>query len=210
MTGSHPSDAGAFWNERYAAEAFAFGTEPNDFLREVVPQLAIGDALCLGDGEGRNGVYLVQCGHRVTTVDLSAEGVRKAHELATQRNVAISAMVADLATWDMGTARWDMIVSVFCHVPSELRRRVHAGVRRGLRPGGLFVLEAYSAANIGRGVGGPQDVDLTVEVDELRNEFDGFEILMARSIERDIHEGLYHNGMSATTQFLARAPQVAR
>ena len=210
MTASHPSDAGAFWNERYGADAFAFGTEPNDFLRDVAGQLTVGDTLCIGDGEGRNGVFLARLGHRVTTVDLSEVGVRKARELAASQQVSIDAVVGDLAVWDMGTARWDTIVSVFCHLPSALRHAVHGAVRRALRPGGSFVLEAYRSENIGRGVGGPQDVDLVVELTDLQREFDGFDIRIARTVERDIHEGVYHNGMSATTQFLARAPGATR
>lgn|GEM_PF-4941602 len=43
------------WNRRYAAEAFYYGTAPNDFLREVEPSLPRqGHVLCLGEGEGRN------------------------------------------------------------------------------------------------------------------------------------------------------------
>ena len=42
------------WNERYA-EAFAsYGTEPNDFLKEVADQLPDGPVLCLAEGEGRS------------------------------------------------------------------------------------------------------------------------------------------------------------
>ncbi len=45
----------AFWNQRYAAEGFAYGTAPNDFLASVAGQFAAGgQLLCLADGEGRN------------------------------------------------------------------------------------------------------------------------------------------------------------
>ena len=75
------ADPREFWNHRYAMPGFAYGTEPNDFLREVAPTLK-GPVLCLGEGEGRNAVFLAQRGLDVTAVDLSAIGLEKASMLA--------------------------------------------------------------------------------------------------------------------------------
>ena len=204
---SRTTSSGQSWDERYAEEGFAFGTEPNDFLREVAARLPVGRTLCLGDGEGRNGVFLAQLGHDVVTVDLSPVGVVKARRLAADRGVEIDARVADLETFELGAASWDCIVSVFCHLPPALRHKVHAAVPDALRQGGCFVLEAYRAANIGRGVGGPQNSEMTVELEDILGDLGattGMTIEVGREIEREIVEGKYHNGMSATTQVLAR------
>jgi SAM-dependent methyltransferase len=203
---SHTTSSGQSWDERYAEDGFAFGTEPNDFLREVVAMLPVGRTLCLGDGEGRNGVFLAEYGHRVTTIDLSPVGVLKARRLAAERNVEIDARVADLATFVLGDGEWDCIVSIFCHLPRPLREQVHGAIPTALRPDGVFVFEAYRAANIGRGVGGPQSPEMTVELEDLLNDLGsgGLQIEIGREVERDIVEGRYHNGLSATTQVLAR------
>jgi SAM-dependent methyltransferase len=204
---SRTTSSGQSWDERYAEDGFAFGTEPNDFLREVADRLPKGRTLCLGDGEGRNGVFLAQLGHDVVTVDLSPVGVVKARRLAADRGTTIDARVADLETFDLGQASWDCIVSVFCHLPPALRHKVHSGVPAALRPHGCFVLEAYRAANIGRGVGGPQNQEMTVELEDVLGDIGaahGMVIEIGREIERSIVEGKYHNGMSATTQVLAR------
>ena len=69
------------------------------------------------------------------------------------------------------------------------------------------MLEAYRAANIGRGVGGPQNDEMTVELEDILHDLgatNGMTIEVGREIEREIVEGKYHNGMSATTQVLAR------
>jgi hypothetical protein len=69
------------------------------------------------------------------------------------------------------------------------------------------VFEAYRAANIGRGVGGPQSADMTVELEDLLHDLGGEPRMttdIGREVERNIVEGKYHNGMSATTQVLAR------
>jgi SAM-dependent methyltransferase len=204
---SRTTSSGQSWDERYAEDGFAFGTEPNDFLREVAPTLPVGRTLCIGDGEGRNGVFLAELGHQVVTVDLSPVGVVKARRLAADRGVDIDAKVADLEVFDLGVDQWDCVVSVFCHLPADLRHRVYANVPAALKSGGCFVLEAYRAANIGRGVGGPQNAEMTVELEDVLTDIgtaSGMSIVVGREIERDIVEGKYHNGRSATTQVLAR------
>ena len=204
---SRTTSSGQSWDERYAEDGFAFGTDPNDFLREVVEQLPAGRTLCIGDGEGRNGVFLSQHGHDVVTIDLSPVGVVKARRLAADRGVHIDARVADLAEFDLGSDEWDCIVSVFCHLPPSLRHAVHSAVPAALRVGGCFVLEAYRSANIGRGVGGPQNAEMTVELEDVLGDIGaarGMSVVIGREVERHIVEGKYHNGMSATTQVLAR------
>ena len=77
------------WDERYGGAEYAFGTEPNDFLRDEAGRIPSGgDVLCLADGEGRNGVYLAEQGYTVCSVDLSKVGLEKANRLADQRGAA--------------------------------------------------------------------------------------------------------------------------
>jgi hypothetical protein len=58
------------WDERYAGEAYHFGTEPNAFLAAQKYLLKSGmSCLALADGEGRNGVWLAQQGLQVLAVD---------------------------------------------------------------------------------------------------------------------------------------------
>lgn len=41
------------WNERYSEPGYAYGTQPNDFLREQVTNLPGGRVLSLAEGEGK-------------------------------------------------------------------------------------------------------------------------------------------------------------
>ena len=71
------------WDERYSGTEFAFGTEPNDFLRETFEQIPVGGhVLCLAEGEGRNAVFLAEQGFKVTAMDMSEVGLNKANKLA--------------------------------------------------------------------------------------------------------------------------------
>ena len=57
------------WDERYSSDDYVYGTAPNDFLVSVADRLPGGRVLCLGEGEGRNAVWLAQRGLEVTAVD---------------------------------------------------------------------------------------------------------------------------------------------
>lgn len=192
------------WDERYSEPGFAYGTEPNDFLRERAAQLEPGRTLSLAEGEGRNAVFLAGLGHEVTAVDASAVGLDKARQLAAERGLDIDTRVADLAAFEIEPGAWDNIVSIFCHLPPEVRRRLHRAVVAGLRPGGMLLLEAYTPAQIALGTGGPPVPELTMTLDALREELAGLTFLHAAELEREVIEGRYHTGRAAVVQVLAR------
>ncbi len=193
------------WDARYAGEGFFYGTEPNDFLRAEAHRFKPGgDVLSLAEGEGRNAVFLASQGLRVTGVDGSSVGLQKAQGLASARGVAITTVVGDLGAYDFGEARWDGLVSIWCHLPSALRRVLHPKLVRALRPGGLVLFEHYHPKQLAYGTGGPKDVDMLLTIDELRADFTGLEALHAFEGERDIREGAGHTGASYVTQFIAR------
>jgi SAM-dependent methyltransferase len=191
------------WDERYAEDGFAYGTEPNDFLKESVDGLQPGRALCLADGEGRNGVYLASQGFDVLSVDQSKVGLAKAEQLARERGCTIQTQAADLNDFDMGEEKWDVIVSVFAHMPPALRQKLHRGVVAGLKSGGVFILEAYHPDNIGRGTGGPPDVEMCVTRKILEDELSELSFNILCEIEREVNEGKYHSGLAAVTQAVA-------
>ncbi len=191
------------WDQRYAVEEYVYGTRPNDFLASVVDRLPMGRVLCLAEGEGRNAVFLAEQGFEVTAADSSAVGLEKARKLAGQRGVHIETVVADLAHYEIVPESWDAIVAIFCHLPPPLRRAVHAQAVAGLRPGGAFVLEAYTPAQLQHGTGGPPVVELMMALDGVRDELTGLRFEHAVETERDIQEGQFHAGVGAVVQVLA-------
>jgi SAM-dependent methyltransferase len=192
------------WDARYAEPGYAYGTEPNHFLAEVAARIPAGPVLSLGEGEGRNAVHLAGLGHEVTAVDASAVGLAKAAALAAERGMRLSTVVADLGDFAIPGGAWSGIVSVFVHLPATLRARVYAGIAAGLRPGGVFVLEAYTPKQLGFGTGGPKSADLLVTLDALRRELVGLDFEIGRELEREVTEGKYHGGRAAVVQVLAR------
>lgn len=198
------------WDERYSTDEYVYGTAPNDFLRDHLHELPSGGrVLCLADGEGRNGVFLAQQGMRVTSIDRSAVGLDKARALAEQQGVPIETVVGDLAVVDLGVEQWDAIVSIFCHLPAAVRANLHQRVVRALRPGGVFLLEAYTPEQLVHKTGGPPTVDLLMTADALSAELQGLDVLLTREITRDIHEGRLHRGRSAVVQFIATSSKLS-
>lgn len=191
-----------FWDERYGTDEYAYGVEPNDFLRAEAHRIPPGPVLCLAEGEGRNAVFLAGLGHQVTAVDLSSEGLRKAERLSQRRNVTIELVQADLATFDLGLDRWSGIVEIFAHVPPPVRQRLHVQIPRALRVGGCHVLETYRPEQLALGTGGPKEPSLLSTLAELREQLGALDLVVAREAHRDIHEGRFHDGPSATVQIV--------
>jgi SAM-dependent methyltransferase len=194
------------WDQRYSAECYVYGTEPNGFLVSRADLLPAGRILCLGEGEGRNAVWLAEQGHEVTAVDASVVGLKKARALAAGRGVRITRVHADLAHFAIEPGAWDGIISIFCHLPPALRAEVHRRCVAGLRPGGILLLEAYTPRQVGRGTGGPPTAELMMDAEALRLELAGLELLELAETEREIHEGTFHNGVGAVVHLVARRP----
>jgi hypothetical protein len=83
---------------------------------------------------------------------------------------------------------------------------VHAQAAAGLRSGGVFVLEAYTPAQLTFDTGGPRSVELLMTAALLREELVGLDFEIMRELERDVIEGGGHTGRGAVVQVLARRP----
>ena len=191
------------WNERYASDEFVYGTEPNLFLAQQAHRI-VGPVLSLAEGEGRNAVFLASRGLDVLGVDSSAVGLAKAQRLAASRGLTIRTEVADLATYEPPENSFGAVVSIFAHLPSALRKRLYPLVERGLKPGGIILLEAYTPAQLARNTGGPKDADLLPTRASLEAAFPQCEPLLSQEIEREVLEGAYHTGLASVVQFIAK------
>jgi SAM-dependent methyltransferase len=196
------------WDARYNIKDFVYGKEPNDYLRSVADKIPLGRCLCLGEGEGRNAVYLASLGHDVVAVVASSVGLKKARKLARERKVKIETILADLADYQIKQDSFNSIISIFCHLPSTLRKRLHASCVSGLKTDGVLVLEAYTPKQLHFGTGGPKDKDLLMSLDALREELQGLDFEHAVEIERKVREGFFHGGPGHVVQLFAVKPSV--
>ena len=189
-----------FWDQRFRESGYAYGTEPNDFLRASVAKLPPGDALCLAEGGGRNAVHLALKGHRVTAQDLSPVGLEKAQQLAQDQGVNLTCVRGDLREFKPEPESVDLVVAIWMHLEPELRALVHRRAVRALRPGGHLILEAYTPEQLRHGTGGPPNPELLITAQQLQNELQGLTWLELQETERRIKEGPLHQGQSAVVQ----------
>jgi SAM-dependent methyltransferase len=191
------------WDQRYSAEEYAYGTNPNEFLEANVSYIPKGKVLSLAEGEGRNAVFLAKLGYSVTAVDASLVGLNKARKLAEKNDVVVEFVHADLADYDLGENRWDGIVSIFCPLPSSLREQLHKKVKAGLKQNGVFLLEAYTPDQLKHGTGGGNSADTMQTKESLSLELAGLKFKHLIELERDVIEGVYHTGIGAVVQAIA-------
>src|SRR4028119_67819 len=194
------------WDLRYSAEEYVYGTNPNNFLEANVSSIPKGKVLSLAEGEGRNAVFLAKQGYSVTAVDSSLVGLNKARKLAEENDVVVEFIHADLAEYDLGENKWDGIVSIFCPLPSSLRKELYKKVVAALKQNGVFLLEAYTPAQLKYGTGGGNSVDVMQSKESLSLELAGLKFKHLIELERDVVEGIYHTGIGAVVQALAFHP----
>lgn len=194
-----------FWDNRYAADGYVYGTAPNAFLRAQAFRLRPDmRALALADGEGRNGVWLAEQGLEVVSVDQSAVGLEKARRLAETRGVRLATERADLLRWAWPRSGFDVVAAIYAHFPPDERHFVHARAAEALRQGGLLLLEAFHKAQLGRGTGGPKVTEMLYDADILRQDFAGLTILELTEGVILLDEGDGHRGEGAIVRLVAR------
>jgi SAM-dependent methyltransferase len=191
------------WDQRYSSDEYAYGKEPNQFLEENYEAIPKGMALSLAEGEGRNAVFLAKQGYSVTAVDGSAVGLRKAEKLAKENGVHINLVHADLAEYEIGENCWDGIVSIFCPLLSAQRKLMHKKVIAGLKPGGVFLVEAYTPDQLRYGTGGGNSADAMTSKESLIHDLEGLKFIRLAELERSVVEGSYHKGLGAVVQAIA-------
>ncbi len=191
------------WNEVYSGDDYYYGTSPNDFLVEHIGKLS-GRVLSLAEGEGRNAVFMAEQGLEAWAVDGSETGLAKARTLAASRNVSFDTEVVDLNDFVPPVGSIQGAISSFAHLPGAARRQLHQRVEQALQPGGIFLLEGYSQAQLPRSTGGPKNPDMLFSLDELFKDFAHSDMLLGQEIEREVLEGRGHTGVASVVQLIMR------
>ena len=210
----------SFWNDRYTSNDLVYGEAPNDFLASLASKLPrSGQALDIGAGEGRNALFLASLGLDTLAVDQSEVGMQKAQRLARERGLALRTQAVDLRDFNAPQASLDVVTSIFVHLPSSLRADLYKRIPTWLKPGGLFILEAYAPDQLTRDTGGPKDPDMLPPLQTMLTELgaggggggggvggggDGLTIEHSAALIRAVVEGKFHGGEASVIQIVGR------
>ena len=165
MTSMNKTDVWtARWNERYVNEEFAYGEEPNNYLKEQLEKLKTGTILFPAEGEGRNAIFAAKLGWTVSAFDISVEGKNKADKLADKNGVIIDYQVGELETLNFENEQFDAIALIYAHFPADIKSIYHKTFDKYLKEGSVIIFEAFSKKHIeyvmaDEKIGGPKDVD---------------------------------------------------
>ena len=198
------------WNSRYSDEDYAYGTEPNQFFKEIMNKYNLeGKILFPAGGEGRNAVYAAKKGLEVFAFDTSIEGKNKALKLAKSKNVEINYEVGDFIDLKLITEKFDIAALIYAHFPPDILSKYHNKIAELIKPNGLLILEGFSKNHLelqkeNPKVGGPKNIDMLFSMDSIKNDFPNFEIIILEEKEVELKEGKFHNGRSKVIRFLGR------
>jgi tellurite methyltransferase len=165
------------------------------FIGEWIARLAPrpgehASALDVAMGRGRHAVALAIAGFRVFGVDARFDAVRDAMRRTSAAGVRVHGWCADLTEHPLPSLRFDVIV-----VTRYLQRDLFHGLRGAVRPGGVVLYETFTTAQRALGAG-PTSPDHLLEPGELRQAFDGFEVLFYEEV----------TAAEAVARIAARAP----
>lgn len=191
-----------FWDSRYSEHKFAYGTQPNAFLKEQLEKIKSGSALFLGEGEGRNAVYAATLGWKVDAVDFSSSARVKALKLAEINNVTINYEVCDLNEYQFKENYYNLIVIIFLHLPLELRKKVFYNSIRSLKENGRMIIEAFSKQQIKNASGGPRSIDLLYSEQDILDLVKGLNTELIETKSINLEEGQYHKGKADVIRYV--------
>jgi 2-polyprenyl-3-methyl-5-hydroxy-6-metoxy-1,4-benzoquinol methylase len=197
------------WNERFRGDAFAYGEEPNTYLKEQLEKLNPGSILFAAEGEGRNAVFGAKLGWTVAAFDISVEGMNKAMKLSEMNQVTIDYQIGDLENLNYKAGQFDAIALIYAHFPADIKSSIHKSLDKYLRQGGHIIFEAFSKRHIdylarNEKVGGPKDIDMLFSLEELKSDFANYEIVELEEKEIELKEGAFHDGTGSVIRFVGR------
>lgn len=150
------------WNRTLTSNSPRINWQPNRFLVEMVKGRKPGRALDVGMGQGRNALWLAQQGWDCTGYDPAEKAVALARETAAKAGIKLNTIVAKDSEFDMGIAKWDLILLSYVEVRENVEK-----VMRALAPGGIVVVE-YFHADYNGAPGGFTDNELIRLFEKLR------------------------------------------
>ena len=197
------------WDDRYGKTEFAYGEQPNNFLKEQLIKIPVGTILFPAEGEGRNAVYAAALDWTVDAFDQSIEGEKKALKLAEKHHVSINYMAGEFRSLTYTENQFDALALIYAHFPADKKSSYHKILTTYLRPGGIVIFEAFSKRHldynrINEKVGGPKDLETLFSIEEIKSDFENFEIIELEEKEIQLNEGLFHNGLGMVIRFVGR------
>lgn len=192
-----------FWNEKFSAEEYIYGVEPNVYFKQSIDKIKPGKILVPAAGEGRDAVYAASLGWDVIAFDMSEVGKIKAMKLAESKNVKIQYDLYDVRDFKIKPDEYDAVILSYFHLSENIRKEFYSKIISSLKKGGVVILEAFTPKQLNNTSGGPKEIQLLFSPEMLQEEFNGLNIFENKEHEIILDEGKLHKGKANVVRFLA-------
>lgn len=197
------------WNERFGAEQYVYGKEPNQFIQSKISVLEnCHNIVAFAEGEGRNAVFLAQNGHQVTAYDYAINGLSKTKALAEHSNVNVNTAQKDLIKDEVPLEEFDGAIMVFGHFDKKEQKTVFDKLVSTVKPSGIVMLEVYSEDQLRYKTGGPKIAEMLYNPSDLLKWSHGYKILHFFYGEQERREGELHTGMGHVIQLILQKEKI--
>lgn len=194
-----------FWDTRYQVSEYIYGTAPNEYLAEKLPEAGEDSKILLPfEGEGRNALFTAKNGWDTYAFDGSVKGKEKALKLCKEYGVEINYEISMLEEFDFRKEFFDIAALIFAHADPNGKKLLIEGTLSSIKPGGYIIMEVFSKNQLGRTSGGPQHPDLLYTVSELHGYLSEFKVIELEMREKMMREGSHHEGISSVINVFAR------
>eukprot|EP01029_Cantina_marsupialis_P009836 TRINITY_DN2269_c0_g1_i1.p1 TRINITY_DN2269_c0_g1~~TRINITY_DN2269_c0_g1_i1.p1 ORF type:complete len:311 (+),score=54.92 TRINITY_DN2269_c0_g1_i1:34-966(+) len=187
--------SGNVWDNRYEANAHAYGLNPNSFIKEFIEStVKTGTVIIPGDGEGRNSLFCAQKGWIVDSFDYSQIAVDHSNDLFEKHGVSVNCFQAD-ATKFKSEKKFDVAAVTYLHLPLEDMKAMFDNTITALNEGGSLVCEMFAKEQRTEGYtsGGPPNVDWLCDL-EFFDSLEGLDVKYLEKKEVCLDEGKFHQG----------------
>jgi len=194
------------WNSKFSRDGFLYGTDANSFIKENTHLIEKGSrVLCLGEGEGRNAIFLTKKGLHVEALDASDIGLRKLQSRALESDIAITIRHTLIENWEPAH-KYDAIISTFMHLKREEQKDMFIKAIDALSENGYFIAEFFSVDQINFLSGGPKDTTLLYQIDELYQLFSTLPCTIHKLSQEivTLDEGRGHKGEASVIKIILK------
>jgi len=157
----------AFWNAKFYTKDFIYGEAPNNFVKENIELLVnTKTVMCLGEGEGRNAIYLADKGMEVEALDISDIALKKLRRRAKESYLFIKTRHTLFEYWQPDM-HYDAVVCTYLHLPKHNQKMLFEKALMALNTNGYFIAELFSESQIHFSSGGPKNIALLYDLNDI-------------------------------------------
>ncbi|MDX1809757.1 MAG: methyltransferase domain-containing protein [Sulfurospirillaceae bacterium] len=192
------------WNEKFNRDGLLYGEEANNFIKENYTLIKRGSkVLCLGEGEGRNALFLSRKGYDVTALDASDVGLDKLKTMASKEDLSIHTKHMLVSQWSE-SEQYEGIVCTYMHLFENEQKDMFAKAIDALHDKGYFIAEFFSVSQLDFESGGPKNIALLYRLDDLYKIFSNLPCKIHKLSQEIVYlqEGSGHNGEASVIRVI--------